>query len=59
MSVVAFRLAGPLQSWGVRSRFVRRETEMANGIHDIPKSYHQSLMDDDYNQFTKHSSLSW
>ncbi|KEI43374.1 type I-E CRISPR-associated protein Cas5/CasD [Saccharopolyspora rectivirgula] len=29
MSVVAFRLAGPLQSWGVRSRFVRRETEMA------------------------------
>lgn len=29
MSVVALRLAGPLQSWGTRSRFVRRETEMA------------------------------
>jgi CRISPR system Cascade subunit CasD len=27
MTVVAFRLAGPLQSWGSRSRFVRRETE--------------------------------
>lgn len=27
MSVVAFRLAAPLQSWGSRSRFVRRETE--------------------------------
>ena len=29
MTVVAFRLAGPLQSWGSRSRFVRRETEKA------------------------------
>lgn len=29
MTVVAFRLAGPLQSWGSRSRFVRRETEAA------------------------------
>ena len=29
MTVVAFRLAGPLQSWGSRSRFVRRETETA------------------------------
>ncbi|MEU1993547.1 type I-E CRISPR-associated protein Cas5/CasD [Nocardia gamkensis] len=29
MSVVALRLAGPLQSWGARSRFVRRDTENA------------------------------
>lgn len=29
MSVVALRLAGPLQSWGSGSRFVRRTTEMA------------------------------
>jgi CRISPR system Cascade subunit CasD len=29
VTVVAFRLAGPLQSWGSRSRFVRRETEAA------------------------------
>ncbi|MEU2032845.1 type I-E CRISPR-associated protein Cas5/CasD [Nocardia amamiensis] len=29
MSVVALRLAGPLQSWGARSRFVRRDTEIA------------------------------
>ena len=29
MTVVALRLAGPLQSWGARSRFVRRETETA------------------------------
>lgn len=29
MSVVALRLAGPLQSWGSRSRFVRRGTETA------------------------------
>src|SRR4051812_48023087 len=29
MSVVALRLAGPLQSWGVGSRFVRRGTETA------------------------------
>lgn len=29
MSVVAFRLAAPLQSWGSGSRFVRRGTEMA------------------------------
>ncbi|MDR7301413.1 type I-E CRISPR-associated protein Cas5/CasD [Haloactinomyces albus] len=29
MTVVALRLAGPLQSWGSRSRFVRRETETA------------------------------
>lgn len=29
MSVVALRLAGPLQSWGAGSRFVRRSTEMA------------------------------
>lgn len=29
MSVVALRLAGPLQSWGSRSRFVRRGTESA------------------------------
>ncbi|GAB3622656.1 type I-E CRISPR-associated protein Cas5/CasD [Mariniluteicoccus endophyticus] len=27
MSVLVLRLAGPLQSWGVRSRFVRRTTE--------------------------------
>lgn len=27
MSVLALRLAGPLQSWGSRSRFVRRTTE--------------------------------
>lgn len=27
MSVMVMRLAGPLQSWGVRSRFVRRTTE--------------------------------
>lgn len=27
MAVVALRLAGPLQAWGSRSRFVRRETE--------------------------------
>lgn len=27
MTVVAFRLAGPLQSWGASSRFVRRGTE--------------------------------
>lgn len=27
MSVLILRLAGPLQSWGVRSRFVRRTTE--------------------------------
>lgn len=29
MSVVALRLAGPLQSWGSRSRFVRRATDTA------------------------------
>jgi CRISPR system Cascade subunit CasD len=29
VTVVAFRLGGPLQSWGSRSRFVRRETEAA------------------------------
>ncbi|MFE9328937.1 type I-E CRISPR-associated protein Cas5/CasD [Nocardia sp. NPDC052278] len=29
MSVVALRLAGPLQSWGASSRFVRRDTETA------------------------------
>lgn len=29
MTVVAFRLGGPLQSWGVQSRFVRRGTETA------------------------------
>lgn len=29
MSVVALRLTGPLQSWGSRSRFVRRGTETA------------------------------
>lgn len=29
MSVVALRLAGPLQSWGASSRFVRRGTETA------------------------------
>jgi CRISPR system Cascade subunit CasD len=29
VTVVAFRLAGPLQSWGSRSRFVRRGTEAA------------------------------
>lgn len=29
MSAVALRLAGPLQSWGSRSRFVRRGTETA------------------------------
>ncbi|NYH79035.1 CRISPR system Cascade subunit CasD [Actinopolyspora biskrensis] len=29
MTVVALRLAGPLQAWGSRSRFVRRETEKA------------------------------
>ncbi|WP_433574650.1 type I-E CRISPR-associated protein Cas5/CasD [Nocardia brasiliensis] len=29
MSVVALRLAGPLQCWGARSRFVRRDTEIA------------------------------
>ncbi|WP_280316942.1 type I-E CRISPR-associated protein Cas5/CasD [Nocardia wallacei] len=29
MSVLALRLAGPLQSWGSRSRFVRRDTEDA------------------------------
>ncbi|GAA5053530.1 type I-E CRISPR-associated protein Cas5/CasD [Nocardia callitridis] len=29
MSVVALRLAGPLQSWGAGSRFVRRDTETA------------------------------
>jgi CRISPR system Cascade subunit CasD len=29
MSVVALRLAGPLQSWGVDSRFVRRGTQTA------------------------------
>ncbi|WP_329065608.1 type I-E CRISPR-associated protein Cas5/CasD [Amycolatopsis sp. NBC_01480] len=29
MSVVALRLAGPMQSWGVGSRFVRRTTETA------------------------------
>jgi CRISPR system Cascade subunit CasD len=29
VTVVAFRLAGPLQSWGSRSRFVRRDTEAA------------------------------
>lgn len=28
MSVVALRLAGPLQSWGSGSRFVRRDTEV-------------------------------
>lgn len=28
MSVVALRLAGPLQSWGSSSRFVRRDTEV-------------------------------
>lgn len=27
MTVLALRLAGPLQSWGARSRFVRRSTE--------------------------------
>ena len=29
MTVVALRLAGPLQSWGSGSRFVRRTTETA------------------------------
>lgn len=29
MSVVALRLAGPMQAWGAGSRFVRRGTEMA------------------------------
>lgn len=29
MGVVALQLAGPLQSWGSQSRFVRRETESA------------------------------
>ncbi|MBF6416871.1 type I-E CRISPR-associated protein Cas5/CasD [Nocardia cyriacigeorgica] len=29
MSVVAFRLAGPMQSWGVSSKFVRRDTGTA------------------------------
>lgn len=29
MTVVAFRLAGPLQAWGSGSRFVRRDTEAA------------------------------
>ncbi|GAA5112688.1 type I-E CRISPR-associated protein Cas5/CasD [Haloechinothrix salitolerans] len=29
MSVVALRLAGPMQAWGSGSRFVRRTTEMA------------------------------
>jgi CRISPR system Cascade subunit CasD len=29
VTVVALRLAGPLQSWGSRSRFVRRDTESA------------------------------
>ncbi|QBS41305.1 type I-E CRISPR-associated protein Cas5/CasD [Nocardia sp. CS682] len=29
MSVVALRLAGPLQSWGASSKFVRRDTETA------------------------------
>lgn len=29
MTVVALRLAGPLQAWGSRSRFVRRETDAA------------------------------
>ncbi|MBF6125566.1 type I-E CRISPR-associated protein Cas5/CasD [Nocardia brasiliensis] len=29
MSVVALRLAGPLQSWGASSKFVRRDTENA------------------------------
>ncbi|MFX0573768.1 type I-E CRISPR-associated protein Cas5/CasD [Nocardia nepalensis] len=29
MTVVALRLAGPLQSWGASSRFVRRGTEIA------------------------------
>jgi CRISPR system Cascade subunit CasD len=29
VTVVALRLAGPLQSWGSRSRFVRRDTEAA------------------------------
>ncbi len=29
MSIVALRLAGPLQAWGSGSRFVRRGTEMA------------------------------